>query len=186
VEQIAHRAFVQCTALKSVSLGQSLESIGAEAFYCCDKSLEDVFFAGDLAAWCRVYLGDMYANPVYYGGKLYLKGVDLRGDIVIPDGVGSLKYHFYGMDGITSVTIGEGVGRINERTFYDCDGITSVRIGADVTYIGNSAFASCGSLSTVYYDGTTQDWVTKVTAERTCFINTSVTRVICTNGNVTL
>lgn len=186
VEQIAHRAFVQCTALKSVSLGQSLESIGAEAFYCCDKSLEDVFFAGDLAAWCRVYLGDMYANPVYYGGKLYLKGVELCGDIVIPDDVGSLKYHFYGMDGITSVTIGEGVGRINERTFYDCDGITSVRIGADVTYIGNSAFAGCGSLSTVHYDGTTQDWVTKVTAERTCFINTSVTRVICTNGNVTL
>ena len=69
------------------------------------------------------------------------------GAVIIPSTIGGLPVvaigddAFYGVTGLTSVTIPSGVTSIGDSAFFNCTGLTSVTIPSGVTYIGNHAFA---------------------------------------------
>ena len=110
VTSIGVSAFYDCDKLAAVTIPNSVTSIGVSAFYDCDK----------LAA------------------------------ITIPNSVTSIgDYTFYKCSSLTTVTIGNSVTSIGERAFYECDKLTTVTIPNSVTSIGNGAFADCSSLTTV-------------------------------------
>ena len=76
--------------------------------------------------------------------------------ITIPEGVTSIGgYAFYDCDGLTSVTIPESVTSIGEWAFGDCDGLTSVTIGKGVKEIGEFAFRYCLYLEEITVRATT-------------------------------
>ena len=56
---------------------------------------------------------------------------------------------FTGCTGLTSITIGNSVTSIGERTFSGCTGLTSVTIPNSVTDIGYEAFSNCTGLTSV-------------------------------------
>jgi hypothetical protein len=56
---------------------------------------------------------------------------------------------FSGCEGLSSVTIPQGVASIGKMMFSWCSGLSSVTIPASVTSIGDRAFESCDALAVV-------------------------------------
>ena len=122
---INENAFSGMTNLKSITIPDSVTSIGEYAFYDC-SSLETVYIT-DIAAWCNISFSSSAANPLNTGAKLYLNNA-LVTNLVIPDSVTSIGFY----------------------AFEDCSSLTSITIPANVTSIGSSAFRDCSSLKAVY------------------------------------
>ena len=59
---------------------------------------------------------------------------------------------------LSSITIPNGVTRIEDRAFAFCKSLTSVTIPSSVRYIGEHAFAYDRSLTTINYLGTWSQW----------------------------
>ena len=92
----------------------------------------------------------MEGNPVTSIGErafYYCEGLTT---ITIPDGVTSIgDGAFRGCRSLTIITIPDGVTSIGERAFYYCEGLTSITIPDSVSSIGMSAFTDCKSLTTI-------------------------------------
>lgn len=97
---------------------------------------------------------------VYYDflddGTIEIKGVKSQPatsvDLTIPakiDGTAVTSIGesaFKGIKGITSLTISEGIQKINKYAFMDCDDIVSISIPSTVTYINTYAFSVINNL----------------------------------------
>ena len=147
VTSIGECAFRNCTGLTSVTIGNSVTSIGNRAFYGCI-------------------------------------GIT---SITIPNSVTTIgEYAFYGCTGLTSITIPNSVTSIGDCIFKGCKKltsmtlmsnaactqsllynsskkydirtqITSLTIGDEVTTIGENVFKGCSNLETVVFGENVQD-----------------------------
>ena len=136
VTSIGDNAFWDCSGLTSVTIGDSVTSIGEYAFYYC-SGLTSVYIS-DIAAWCGIDFGGSYANPLSYAENLYLNGELVTG-LVIPDSVTNIgDYTFSGCTGLTSVTIPASVTSIGGSAFYGCSGLKAVYITDLSTWCGIS------------------------------------------------
>ena len=132
--EIAERAFYGCTALKSVTIPESVTVIGDNAFADC-TSLTSVIIPDSVTS-----IGD-YA---FYSCENLTS-------VIIPDSVTSIgDYAFYSCENLTSVIIPDSVMSIGIAAFYGCENLTSVTIGSGVTSIGDYAFENCYKLVEVY------------------------------------
>ena len=132
VTSIAGGAFSMGQGVTSVTIPNSVKSIGDKAFYAC-FGLTSVHIS-DIAAWCNIEFGDYDSNPLWYAQHLYLNGEEVK-DLVIPNSVTSIgEYAFHNCSGLTSVTIPNSVKSIGDEAFYRCDGLTSVHISDIVAW----------------------------------------------------
>ena len=69
--------------------------------------------------------------------------------VTIPNGVRSIGDSAFYNSSLTSVTIPGSVTSIGSHAFSDCGSLTSVSIGSGVTNIGSQAFSDCDSLTSV-------------------------------------
>ena len=111
--------------LKSVTIGNSVTSIGSSAFKDC-SGLEKVIVP-DIKNWCSIKFSNSTDNPLYYTHHLYSdKNTEIT-ELVIPNSVTSIdNYAFYGCSGLTSVTIPNSVTSIGSYAFYNCSGLKKV------------------------------------------------------------
>ena len=110
VTSIGAYAFYNCTNLAEINIPDSVTSIGAAAFFGC-KSLTE---------------------------------------IKIPEGVTSIAdYTFFGCENLASVTIPSSVTSFGEYAFRQCKSLASVTIPDNVTNIGDYAFSDCDNLASV-------------------------------------
>ena len=154
VTSIGQEAFYECSGLTSVTIGNSVTSIGWLAFASC-PGLKKVIVS-DIAAWCGIKYGSYppdYAisgNPLYYAHHLYSDENTEITDLVIPNSVTSIgQYAFVGCSGLTSVTIPNSVTSIGYQAFKGCSSLTSVEIPNSVTKIQEYAFSGCSGLTSV-------------------------------------
>ncbi len=148
VKSIDAYAFHNCLSLTAVTVGSGLESVGAFAFYGCE-SVATVNIT-DLENWAKISFENYDSNPLWYAEGLYLDGQKLTGDIVLSEGLTEIgNGAFYGMSGITSVTIPSSVTEIGEFAFAGCTALTTVKGAENVTSIGRHAFFGCSALTSV-------------------------------------
>ena len=129
VKVIADDAFDDCTNLASITIPDSVTSIGSSAFTGC-SSLEKVNIT-DIDAWAMIDFTNSSANPLYYGAELYLNG-----------------------ELVTQVTLSIAT-KIEGYAFYSCSSLTSITIPSSVTSIDYQAFAACTTLTTMRVEATT-------------------------------
>jgi hypothetical protein len=121
------------TNLTGVTIGDSVTSIGNQAFLGC-SNLTSVTFTPTSTL---TSIGD---DAFYDCGFT---------SIIIPNSVTSIgDGAFFSCLSLTTVTIGNSVGSIGEEVFRSCADLTSITIPASVNTIGTDAFKNSG-LTTV-------------------------------------
>lgn len=144
VKSIGDNAFKDCIGITSITIPDSVTSIGYEAFSGCTK-LENIYYTGDIASWCKI---SGLNNLLTSLRTLYINGNKIEGNLNIPNNVTSIgSYSFSFCGKLTGITIPNSVTSIGNDAFRDCTGLVNITIGDSVSNIGYSAF-----LNTAWYD----------------------------------
>jgi len=156
VTSIGYEAFRGCRGLTSVTIPNSVTSIGKFAFYKCSGLTSatipnSVTEIGSVAFWgCSGLTSVTIGNSVTSIGSEAFYDCSGLTSVTIPNSVTSIgEWAFSDCSGLTSVTIPNSVTSIGEYAFRDCRGLTSVTIPNSVTSIGSYAFFGCDNL-TIY------------------------------------
>ena len=133
VTSIGKDAFAQCRALQSLTIDDAATSIGDWAFDECYKlttlSLgKKITTIGDYAFYdCRIL-----------------------NNVTIPQSVTSIGDQAFGCCyGMDSFTIKDAATSIGEYAFWDCQKLETLSLGKNITTIGDDAFRSCYKLETI-------------------------------------
>jgi hypothetical protein len=165
VTNIGSYAFWACSSLTNVTLGNSLTSIGSDAFSFCN--LTSVTIPNSVTSIGSLAFDNCYnltsitvaaQNPAYasVGGVLFDKATNtllecpggFKGSYSVPGSVTNIgSYAFSGCSSLTNVALGNSLTSIGTFAFEGCY-LTSVTIPS-VTTIGDSAFWACSSLTNV-------------------------------------
>jgi hypothetical protein len=164
-EEVEHiPAYICCnmSSLESITISQSVTSIGEDAF--------DMFHADSISLssiiWNAkrcIYLSESKASPFSYvtsqitsftfGNSVEVipahlcRNMDNLTSITIPNSVTTIgDYAFEHCSDLTSITIPNSVTSIGDWAFRNCYGLTSITIPESVTSIGDDAFRDCSSV----------------------------------------
>ena len=135
-----------CYSLKTITIGDSVTSIGEWAFEEC-ISLTSITVDENNEHYKSID-GNLYSKD---GTTLiqYAIGKEAT-SFKIPDTVTSIGFTaFEACTSLASVIIPDSVISIGDRAFAYCTSLASVTIGNSVTSIGTGSFAGCTSLTTV-------------------------------------
>ena len=174
---IGDYAFDGCSSLTSITIPNSVTSIGWGAFNGCtslpvednlryadtylveavDKSLSTYtikagtkwigYFAFDD---CSSLTSITIPNSVTSIGRSAFGDCSSLTSITLPNSVTSIgEYAFYNCSSLTSITIPNSVTTIEERAFFYCSALNSITLPNSVTSIGKWAFFGCSSLTSI-------------------------------------
>ena len=146
VTEIGDRAFNLCEDLTSVTIPESVITIGEEAF-----AGGYGYVNGSLKTNITNKLTSVVIpNSVTAISKSAFYRCEKLKEIVLSEGVKSIGASaFRHCTELAKITIPNGVTSIEERTFFGCSSLTEVIIPDGVTSIGRYAFLNCESLKEI-------------------------------------
>ena len=126
-------AFRETDFLVSVTIPDSVTSIGSVAFWRC-RDLITIHLPNSLTS----IDSNVFTN---------CSGLT---SIEIPSGVTSIGNGvFTNCSGLTSINIPSGVTSINSDVFYNCKGLITASMGSNIINIGSGAFGQCTNLNDI-------------------------------------
>ena len=168
VTAVGDRAFEGCSGLTSVTIPDSVTSIGDGAFrrsgltsVTIPDSVTDLgvnpFARCDSLA--KIIVSQDHPSLATIDGVLFSKPdkrlvtwpcAFTRSDYTIPQGIKIIgDSAFESCSGLTSITIPDSVTSIDDDAFWGCSGLTSVAIPDSVTDLGGNPFAGCDNLAKI-------------------------------------
>ena len=153
VNTIESYAFSECNSLISVTIGKNVKTINNLAFSNC-ANLKSVYYTGSIAEWCSI---EGVYNLMKGDVRLYIGGVQITGDLVIPNGVTTIpSCAFHNCLDITSVKFPNSLIEIGYGAFENCNNLTSIVIPNGVETISDYAFYNCTNLEYLTFDENSQ------------------------------
>lgn len=126
VETIGKRAFWHCNSLEALTIPTTLLSIDDDPFWGTEENFSDVYIS-DLQFWCEIDFSDIgVANPLGEAENLYHNGILVEDLVLLGD-----------------------VTEVKDTAFYDCESIKSVTFSDKIEHIGKYAFNGCPNLTEV-------------------------------------
>ena len=191
VMSIGDYAFFGCNGLTSVTIPDGVTSIGVSAFaYCSGLTSitipDSVTSIGDYAFYeCYGLTSTTIPDSVTSIGDYAFYECYGLTSTTIPDSVTSIgNSAFYGCSGLTSITIPDSVMSIGGGAFTYCSSLTSVTIGNGVTSIDQYAFSNCGSLTNINFEGTKAQWNAISKGYNWNYNVPSSCKIVCTDGTI--
>lgn len=174
VKKILSQAF-DGTRIENLEIPESVSEIGEFGF---TRHLKSVRFGGTLEQWRCIK--DLSCNPGLLEATVTCtdgtQAMEMRDGVKISGGIA------FGL--ADELTVPDGITEIATITFSESRHLKRITIPASVTSIGEYAFNGCTNLTTIHYEGTTDQW--KAIYKRGCWNDsTGKYRIECTDGTVT-
>lgn len=159
ITHISPEAFEYCSGIESISIPNTIKSIGRDAFSSC-HNLRDVYIS-DLSAWLSIRFEgsctldglahpQSMANPLWYAKRLFLNN-EIVEDLVIPEGIESIcDYAFCLYEGLKSITFPKSLKTIGHGAFFRCN-LESVQFFDNLHFVGFHSFQECKNLRIVSF-----------------------------------
>ena len=112
-------------------------------------TIDSLYYEGMLAEWCSIELSGSILSNV---DKLYIDGVLIEGDLVIPAEVNKINnYTFAGYARIKNISFEDNsqLATIGKNAFYNCKNLQSVSLPEQLTSIDQDAFDGCNRLFSI-------------------------------------
>ena len=142
VVSIGQQAFILCSGLTSLTIPASVSSVGPGAFKGCSNltsfvvDKDNKFF--DSRDNCNALINT--------GANELLVGFNIT---VIPNTVTKIGTGAFSTSEITSIVIPNSVTSIAPQAFYCCENLKSVTLSDNLKTIGHDAFSNCISLESI-------------------------------------
>ena len=143
VEKVGEYAFSSCNALVSVTIPATLTDLEMSSF-AYSRAILEIHYGGEPEGWLG--MANLYGimNDRAIGRVLYIDGELMEGALSIPSGIKNIpSYAFYMHNGLTMLTMSEGMLTIGDEAFRYCNDMAEVFFASTVKSIGAGAFYSC-------------------------------------------
>ena len=149
-------AFYNCTALKSITIGDAAE-IGDAAFYNCSYLTDFAVPANVTAIGDEAFVGCNRLKSISFGtdskletiGKAAFTGSKMTA-VTLPSGLKTIGENAFENANLETIAIPAGVAEIPYYAFYGCARLTKVTVsGTALTRIGEAAFQGCKKLTEI-------------------------------------
>lgn len=160
----AYGAFINCSALSSISIPSKVSKIGPAAFKGCIALESVIFMSGSVLEHIGGGCGGYYNVPTsyewYYGAfadctalkEIIIPSSVTKIDIAAFKGCTSLKTVIFENNSLLKSIEGKYNDKAYLGVFSDCTALTSIRIPANVESIGATAFKGCAALKSVSFE----------------------------------
>ena len=156
VQSIGYEAFQDCTGLKSITIGSGVTSIGTCAFYGCTavERFEMLGSADSIGGLPTDNLTTFVWNGSTVPSRAFY-GAELLTSVTLGDKVKELSYGAFSCcSSLKEINIPNNVEIIGPFAFESCIELETITIGNSVKEIGESAFSECISLTEIVIPGT--------------------------------
>ena len=155
IKSIGQMAFVQCNNLTRVDLPAGMETLDEAAFYGCGK-LESIQLPaglktiGDCAFYkCSGLTSIDLPETLETIGEYAFYGCENIKTVHFPDGVTKIGESAFSGSGLTSVTIPKGVTTVEKETFENCEDLEEINLHDGINTIGYAAFRKCSKATSL-------------------------------------
>ena len=139
--------------IKNVVIPKSVKDIKGRAF----EGLYGVrfYYDGSIENWLSIDFDSCVANPIYEKGSIFR----------ILDESGAIEYNGKKYKGDYQIIIPNTISEIKTAQFAGFEFIQPIYIPKSITKINQNAFSNCSGATSVFYEGTEEDW-NEITIEK--------------------
>lgn len=170
IKEIGEGAFRSCRHLSKVQLTNGIERIDGTAFYSCPE-LKAISLPDSLThLGSSAFDGCVNLNQVTIGKNLHKIESDcflncvLLKHIIIPDSITVIETGVFDGSGLEELKLPHSLERLISIV-WGCKGLKSIYIPKSCTSIDTYQFRYCPELQDIYFEGSEQEWQSKIEYE---------------------